>query len=84
MKNTARIAGVFYLITFVAGSASLALSSGKLAADLIANVAYVGVTVLFYQIFKPVNKNVSLLAAVFSLVGIANGTLTALIAPFFH
>jgi len=76
MNNTARIAGVFYLITFVAGSASLALSSGKLAADLIANVAYVGVTVLFYKIFKPVNKNISLLAAVVSLVGIANGTLT--------
>jgi hypothetical protein len=77
MKNKARIAGVFYLITFVAGSASLSLGSGKLAADLIADVAYVGVTVLFYQIFRPVNKNVSLLAAIFSLVGIANGTLTA-------
>ena len=77
MKNKARIAGVFYLITFVAGSASLALANGKLAADITANLAYVGVTVLFYQIFKPVNRNVSLLAAIFSLVGIANGTLTA-------
>ena len=76
MKNKARIAGVFYLITFVAGSASLALANGKLAADLIADVAYVGVTILFYQIFKPVNKNISLLAAGFSLVGITNGALT--------
>jgi hypothetical protein len=76
MKNKARIAGVFYLITFVAGSASLALANGKLAADLIADVAYVGVTVLFYQIFKPVNKNVSLLAAIISLVGITSGALT--------
>jgi len=77
MKTKARIAGVFYLITFVAGSASLALTSGKLAVDLIAELAYVGVTVLFYQIFKPVNRNVSLLAAVFSLAGIAIGALTA-------
>ena len=77
MKNKARIAGVFYLITFVAGSASLALTSGKLSVDLIAELAYVGVTVVFYQIFKPVNKNISLLAAVFSLAGIANGALTA-------
>ena len=77
MKTKARVAGVFYLITFVAGSASLALANGKLAADLIADVAYVAVTVLFYQIFKPVNKNVSLLAAAFSLVGITIGTLTA-------
>ena len=38
MKNKARIAGVFYLITFVAGSASLALASGKLAVDLIAEL----------------------------------------------
>jgi hypothetical protein len=77
MKTKARIAGVFYLITFVAGSVSLALANGKLAADITANLAYVAVTVLFYQIFKPVNRNVSLLAAAFSLVGIINGTLTA-------
>ncbi len=75
MKNKARIAGVFYLITFVAGSASLALASGKLAVDLIAELAYVGVTVLFYQIFKPVNRNISVLAALFSFGGIANGAL---------
>lgn len=77
MKNKARIAGVFYLITFVAGSVSLALASGKFAVDLIAELAYVGVTVLFYQIFKPVNRNISVLAALFSFGGIANGALTA-------
>ena len=77
MKTKARIAGVFYLITFVAGSASLALTSGKFAVDLIAELAYVGVTVLFYQIFKPVNRNISLLAAIFSLAGITNGALMA-------
>lgn len=75
MKNKARIAGVFYLITFVAGSAALALTNGKLAVDLTADFAYAAVTVLFYQIFKPVNRNISLLAALFSFVGIAHGAL---------
>ena len=74
----ARIAGFFYLITFVAGVFSLKLTSGKLAADLTADVAYVAVTVLLYGIFKPVNRNISLIAALISFVGIANGTLTAL------
>jgi hypothetical protein len=81
MKNRARVAGVFYLITFVAGSISLALTNGKLAVDLTANFAYFAVTVLFYQIFKPVNRNVSVLAALSSLLGIANGTLLALHRP---
>ena len=73
----ARIAGFFYLITFVAGVFSLKLTSGKLAADLTGNVAYVAVTLLLYGILKPVNRNISLIAALISLVGIANGTLTA-------
>jgi glucan phosphoethanolaminetransferase (alkaline phosphatase superfamily) len=40
---------------------------------------YVVVTVLLYDLLKPVNKNVSLLAAVFSLVGCTIGTLTSLL-----
>lgn len=42
-----------------------------LAADLIMLAAYLAVTLLFYVLFKPVNRNLSLLAAFFSLVGIA-------------
>jgi hypothetical protein len=75
MKNKARIAGVFYLITFVAGSLELLLPGNKLAAGLIASVAYIAVTVLFYQIFRPVEARVSLLAAFFSLAGIIVGLL---------
>jgi uncharacterized protein DUF4386 len=75
MKNLARIAGVFYLITFVAGSLALAFPTGMIAANLIANAAYLAVTVLFYQIFKPVNRNLSLLAALFSVLGIITSTL---------
>ena len=38
---------------------------------LIATALYIAVTVLFYGLFKPVSKTVSLLAAFFSLVGCA-------------
>ena len=42
-----------------------------LAADLIMLACYVAVTLLFYELFKPVRKGLSLLAAFFSLVGVA-------------
>jgi hypothetical protein len=77
MKTKARIAGFFYLITFVAGSLELLLPGNRLAANLIADLAYLAVTVLFYQIFKAVNRNLSLLAAFFSLLGILTGALSA-------
>jgi hypothetical protein len=41
------------------------------AADLIMLACYIVVTLLFYVLFKPVNRTMSLLAALFSLVGIA-------------
>jgi hypothetical protein len=70
----ARIAGVFYLLTFVTGIYALVFVSGRLVANLIATVCYVAVTLLFYDLFKPVNKGVSLLAAFFSLAGCVTGT----------
>jgi Domain of unknown function (DUF4386) len=39
------------------------------AADLLAIACYIALTALFYDLFKPVNRTVSLLAAFFSLVG---------------
>ena len=42
-----------------------------LAADLIMLVSYIAVTLLFYGLFKHVARSLSLLAAFFSLVGIA-------------
>jgi len=42
-----------------------------LAADLIMLVCYLAVTLLFYDLFKPVGRSLSGLAALFSLVGIA-------------
>jgi len=40
-----------------------------LATGLIATALYVAVTALFYELFKPVDRSLSLLAAFFSLVG---------------
>ena len=42
-----------------------------LAADLVMLACYIAVTFLFYILFKPVRKSLSLLAAFFSLAGIA-------------
>jgi hypothetical protein len=41
------------------------------AGNMIATASYIVVTALFYQLFRPVNKTVSLMAAFFSLVGCA-------------
>jgi hypothetical protein len=46
------------------------------AANLFQFVCYVAVTGLFYDLFKPVNKSLSLLAAFFSLVGCAIGAVS--------
>jgi hypothetical protein len=42
-----------------------------LAADLVMLACYITVTLLFYNLFKPVGRSLSLLAAFFSLIGIA-------------
>ena len=82
-RFNARIAGVFYLLVFLTGGLALFVR-GRLgsAAGLIAGACYVAVTLLFYGIFKPVNRNLSLLAAFISLVGIIIGPLSLLhLAP---
>jgi hypothetical protein len=42
-----------------------------LATGLIATAFYIAVTALFYDLFRPVNRSLSLIAALFSLVGCA-------------
>jgi hypothetical protein len=50
---------------------------------LIADAFYMAVTLLFYLMFKPVNRSVSLLAALFSLAGCGNEVLKLLhLAPY--
>ena len=54
------------------------------AGDLLAVLSYVVVTALFYQLFKPVNRSVALVAAFFSLVGCAIQAFACvfMLAPF--
>ena len=77
-RRKARIARVFYLLNIVTGAIALFVSGRLgLAANLIAAACYVVVTLLFYYIFKPVNRSLSLLAAFFSLVGCTIGALSS-------
>jgi hypothetical protein len=85
-RVTARITGGVYLLYFLtAVSADFAGRDRPVVHEtmnLIASALYVAVTLLFYYMFKPVNKNLSLLAALFSLVGCLNDVLRLLhLAP---
>jgi hypothetical protein len=80
----ARTAGVFYLLNILTGAFALFVR-GRLGfvAVRIATACYIAVTLLFYDIFKPVNRSLSLLAAFFSLVGCAIAALSPFhLAPF--
>jgi predicted membrane protein len=48
------------------------------AAELISAVCFIAVTLLFYDLFKPVNKNLALLATFFSLTGCGIQALSSL------
>ena len=74
-RTLARVAGVFYLLTFVTGVLALTSSQAAFAANLAATACYVGVTVLFYRLFRPVHHGLSLLAAAVSAVGLVLGLL---------
>ena len=67
-----RITGIFYLVTIVTGGVVLFVHGRlNIAGGLIAVAVMVVVTLLVYDIFKPVNRGLSLLAALFSLVGLS-------------
>jgi hypothetical protein len=72
--------GVTYLLYFLTAiGASIATGHGLAAVGLGANIVsfalYIAVSVLFYYLFRPVSRGLSLLAAIFSLAGCAIGTL---------
>lgn len=75
-SRTARIAGGFYLITVIAGTIAFLVPATPVA-GAVAGASYVGVTVLFYLLFKPVSRSLSLLAAAFSFAGIAAGPIAS-------
>jgi hypothetical protein len=79
-RANARITGVIYLLYFLtAVSADVFVGRGRVvifdAVNLVAYAFYIAVTLRFYYLFKPVNRNLSLLAALFSLLGCANDIL---------
>jgi hypothetical protein len=80
LRPRARITGAVYLLYFLtAVGAEVFVGRGRLvvydAVNLIAHALYIAMTLLFYYMFKPVNRSISLIAAVFSLVGCANEVL---------
>ncbi len=73
-RSRARITGVVYLLYFLTAILAQLLTGRKLVAfgnatNLIATGCYVLLSMLFYVMFKPVNRSLSLLAALFSLAG---------------
>ena len=70
-----RMAGIFYALTFLTGGFALAGGGTAMVAGLLAGACYIAVTLLFYAIFKPVSRILSLFAAVVSLAGCAIGPL---------
>jgi hypothetical protein len=76
----ARITGLVYLLYFLTAIVAQVFTGRKLvgygiALNLIAYALYIVLTLLFYFMFKPVNKRLSWLAALFSLIGCAIGVL---------
>ncbi len=79
-RARARITGIVYLLYFLtAVSDEVFVGRGRLvvfdAVNLIAYAFYIAVTLLFYYLFRPVNRSLSLVAALFSLAGCANDVL---------
>ena len=68
----ARIAGALYLLSVVTAACTELFLRGRLniAGGLIAVAVMVVVTLVVYDIFKPVNRGISLLAAFLSFVGL--------------
>jgi len=66
-------AGVFYLLTILTGASALFAWRGRPAAAAVAALCYVVVTLLFYPLFKPVSRSLSLVAAFVSLAGCSIG-----------
>ena len=73
-RPRARITGVVYLLYFLTAIFGQFLVGHNVvvcgvAVNLISAAFYIAVTVLFYLLFKPVSRRLSLVAALLSLVG---------------
>lgn len=75
-RHLARTAGWWYVVNIVTGATAAVISMRKLPtfaniSNVVATIAYVVVTILLFQLFRPVNARVSLVASLFSLLGCA-------------
>lgn len=79
-NSKARAIGVLYLLYFLVAMLGELLVPRRLVVvgetvNLVAFGIYIAVTLLFYGLFKPVNRSISLLAAIMSLLGSMVGIL---------
>ncbi len=79
-NSKARAIGAMYLLYFLVAVLGELLVPRRLvvvreAVNLVAFAIYIAVTLLFYGLFRPVNKEISLLAAIVSLLGSMVGIL---------
>jgi hypothetical protein len=81
----ARIAGGFWLVTFVAGSLALFVGRGTslfTMANFVAPLAYLVAALAMYGLLRPVNRTLSLIAAAFGVAGCLISLLR--LAPVIH
>ena len=82
-ERTARLAGALWLIVILAGVLSVVTQSElprvAFAANQFGGVCYLGVTVLLYELFKPVSTSLSRLASFCGLAGVAAGAALSLV-----
>ncbi|MCK6541248.1 DUF4386 domain-containing protein [bacterium] len=70
-QHQARWAGFFWLLVFLMGSVSLAFrnTTTGFVLDKTASVCYIVVSILFFYLLRPINKTMSLTAALFGVSG---------------
>jgi hypothetical protein len=71
-RTKGRLAGALYLLSVLTAVLAEAFVHGRMlyAAGLVPVLCFAAVTLLLYQIFKPVSRNLALLAAAFNLVSL--------------
>jgi hypothetical protein len=73
LRIKARVAGIFYLLAVLTALFAEGFVRGKLlyAVGLIPVACFVVVTLLLYQLFKPVSRSLALIATLCNLVGLS-------------
>ena len=68
----ARVAGIFYLLAVLTAAFAEGFVRGRLlyAAGLMPVACFVVVTLLFFQLFRPMNRSLASLAAISNLIGL--------------